>query len=361
MTCELPIGGEMSVTRADFIGGASGSAWPVYRGRRSLHCDSGRTALELALKHWRAQGRKPSSVWLPHYLCHSVAAGLKRAGVPLRFYEDGPGGLTGFESPSPQADDLVVAVHYFGRVNVPMLDFAANCQRDWGLIEDCVQSIYSDGVGVSGDYAITSMRKWWPAPDGASLHLADDGWTALLDAPDEGFVSRRLLAKLLREGNAACEQRYLELVGESEARLEMSGMARAPSWISSFLLNSVDLSAMLVRRRANFDILARLLVALGGASSPFRLLHSELGAGEVPLTLAILLPAKLRDSLRQFLAARRIFCPIHWQLDACASASAQSLSAQMLSLPIDQRYGEADMHRLADAVDSFFEGHSTRE
>ena len=355
MTFERPIGGEMPVTLADFIGGGPGPAWPAYRERLSLRCDSGRTAFELALRHWRAQGRKPSAVWLPHYLCHSVAAGLQRTSVPLCFYEDGPGGMTGFEPPSPRADDLVVAVHYFGRVNTRMLGFAANAQRDWGLVEDCVQSTYSDGVGVIGDYAVTSLRKWWSAPDGASLHLADHDWAVPLDAPDEGFVSRRLLAKLLREGDAASERRYLELVGESEARLDELGTARAPSWISGVLLDSVDLPAMAARRRANFDILARRLLALGEAGARLRLLNSELGAGEVPLALAILLPAELRDPLRQFLAARRIFCPVHWQLEAHASAAAQSLSAQMLSLPLDQRYGDADMHRLADAVDSFFE------
>ncbi len=356
MTCERPIGGEMPVTLADFVAKGPGPAWPAYRGRSSLRCDSGRTALELALRHWCAQGRKPAAVWLPHYLCHSVAAGLQRAGVLLRFYEDGPGGMTGFEPPTPRADDLVVAVHYFGRVNLPMLGFAANGQRDWGLIEDCVQSTYSAGVGASGDYAITSLRKWWPAPDGASLHLTDDGWAATLDAPDEGFVSRCLLAKLLREADAAFERRYLELVAESEARLDKSRTARAPSWISGVLLDSVDLPAMAVRRRTNFDILARRLLVPGAAGSSLRLLHSELGAGEVPLALPILLPAELRDPLRQFLAARRIFCPIHWQLEAHASAAAQSLSAQMLSLPLDQRYGDADMYRLADAVGSFFEG-----
>jgi hypothetical protein len=357
MTCERPIGGEMPITLADFTSGGRGSAWPAYQGRRSLRCDSGRTAIELALRHWCAQGRKPSAVWLPHYLCHSVAAGVRRASVPLRFYEDGPGGVTGLQPPSPRADDLVVAVHYFGRVNESMLGFAAAGQRDWGLIEDCVQSSYSDGVGISGDYAITSLRKWWPAPDGASLHLVDDHWAAPLQAPDEGFVSRRLMAKLLRLGDAACERRYLELVGESESRLDHSDTARAPSWISEALLESVDLHAMTARRRMNFEVLASRLLPLCEAGVPLRLLNSELGAGEVPLALPVLLPVGLRDRLRQWLAERRIFCPIHWQLEAHASAAAQSSSAQMLSLPLDQRYGDSDMHRLADAVDSFFEWH----
>lgn len=356
MTCEQSIGGEMPLALTDFMPESLGSAWPDYAGRRSIRCDSGRTALELAVKHWRAQGHKPSAVWLPHYLCNSVVAGLRRVGVPLRFYEDGPGGMTGFHPPSPKADDLVVAVHYFGRVSVAMLDFAATARRDWGLIEDCVQSTYSDGVGVSGDYAVTSLRKWWPAPDGASLHLADPDWTALLDAPDEGFVSRRLLAKLLREGDAVSEQRYLELVSESEALLDQSVTARAPSWISGLLLASVDLSTMAARRRKNFDILARRLLMLCEAGAPLRLLHARLEVGEVPMAMPILVPPDLRNPLRRSLAARRIFCPIHWQLEADSSIAAQSLSAQMLSLPLDQRYVESDMHRLADALGSFFEG-----
>jgi hypothetical protein len=356
MTCERPIGGEMPVSLADFMAEGPSSAWPTYQGRRSIRCDSGRTALALAVNHWCKQGHKPWAVWLPHYLCHSVAAGVRGSGVPLRFYEDGPGGMTGFQPPSPRADDLVVAVHYFGRVNEAMLGFAAAGKRDWGLIEDCVQSTYSDGVGVSGDYAITSLRKWWPAPDGASLHLADDDWAAPLEAPDEGFVSRRLMAKLLREGDAARERRYLELVDDSEAQLDQSDTARVPSWISGVLLESVDLPAMAARRRTNFDVLASRLLALCETGAPLRLLHSGLHAGEVPLALAVLLPAELRNPLRQWLAARRIFCPVHWQLEAHASAAAQSLSVQMLSLPLDQRYGDADMHRVADTVCSFFEG-----
>ena len=345
----------MQFTLADFTAVGLGSAWPAYQSRRTLRCDSGRSALELAVNHWCTQGRKPSAVWLPQYLCHSVAAGLQRAGVPLRFYEDGPASMTGFEPPSPHADDLVVVVHYFGRVNARMLGFAMAGKRDWGLIEDCVQSTYSEGVGISGDYAITSLRKWWPAPDGASLHLADDGWSAPLAAPDEGFVSRRLMAKLLREGDTDCERRYLELVRESEARLEQPGTARVPSWIAGVLLESVDVPEMMARRRANFESLVHRLPASRETGSLLRLLHPEIGAGEVPFALPILLPAERRDPLRRFLAARRIFCPIHWKLEAHASAAAKTLTAQMLSLPLDQRYGEADMHRLADAIGSFFE------
>lgn len=88
MTFDRAIGGEMAIAPADFMARGGGGGWPGFAGRHHVRCDSGRTALGLAVAHWCAQGRRPSAVWLPDYLCHSVAAGVLRAGVPLRFYED---------------------------------------------------------------------------------------------------------------------------------------------------------------------------------------------------------------------------------------------------------------------------------
>lgn len=346
----------MSLKIADFLAVGKESAWPSYEDRFCVHCDSGRTALDLSLRHWCEQGRKPSAIWLPHYLCQSVATRLQHNRVPLRFYEDGPGNIIGFEPPLPQSDDLVVVVHYFGCVNTKMLDFAARNAREWGLIEDCVQSAYSVGVGVSGEYAVNSMRKWWPAPDGAGLYLAGDGWSAPLARPDEGFVSRRLVAKLIRDQRTDSEQRYLELVADSEARLDASVASHEPSWVSASILESVDLRLMITRRRMNFEILSHRLQSLVEAGLPISLLHFEIENGEVPLAFPILLPTDLRDPLRRFLTERRIFCPVHWHLLSQASIAAQSLSSQLLSLPLDQRYTDVDMHHLADAISSFLEG-----
>lgn len=356
MTFDRAIGGEMAIAPADFMARGGGGGWPGFAGRHHVRCDSGRTALGLAVAHWCAQGRRPSAVWLPDYLCHSVAAGVLRAGVPLRFYEDSPDDLAEFVPPAPDADDLVVAVHYFGRINERMLSFACAGRRSWGLIEDCVQSAYSDGAGVTGEYAVTSLRKWWPVTDGATLHFDDPGWVAPVCPPDEGFVSRRLLAKLLREGDGASEQRYLELVAESEERLDRSAIARAPSWLSCALLDEADVPRMKARRRANLEVLVSRLQEVRRPGGPLRVFHPVLAPGEVPLVCPVRVPAEVRDALRSRLADRRIFCPIHWRLDAGAAPAAQTLASQMLSLPLDQRYDECDMRRLADEVGAFFEG-----
>jgi hypothetical protein len=53
-----------------------------------------------------------------------------------------------------------------------------------------------------------------------------------------------------------------------------------------------------------------------------------------------------RDALRAFLRERRIFAPVHW-LDAGPASDG------LLSLPVDQRYGPAEMDRIARAVRDF--------
>ena len=58
--------------------------------------------------------------------------------------------------------------------------------------------------------------------------------------------------------------------------------------------------------------------------------------------------------MRAELVRRRIFCPVHWplpqEIEEARFPEEHRLSAEMLGLPIDQRYEPADMQRLADEL-----------
>lgn len=356
---QAAIGGEFQVGCQAFFANKpeSASAWPEYSDMRCVRCDSGRSALLLALQHWQRQtGRRPD-VWMPSYLCTSLPEIVKRIGLRMRSYEDGPGGVLPFVPPQPSENDLIVVVHYFGHANLRALEWLSVLpSRRWGVIEDCVQAPYSGGVGGAGEYVITSLRKWWPATDGATLHYRGDAWRPELLKPDEGFVSRRLLATMLRSLGTDAEARHLTLLAESEARLDESLVARHISWVSEILLGAADRDAMCQRRRRNWNRLATILPGIFGWGSVLQPLFPSLAADAIPLAFPLHVEEHRRDGLRSHLATHRIYCPIHWQLDASARGAVAEFARSTLSLPIDQRYEVEDMDLMAQSIANFFEG-----
>lgn len=77
---------------------------------------------------------------------------------------------------------------------------------------------------------------------------------------------------------------------------------------------------------------------------------------DCPLFVPICVPAEKRDALRQFLGERGIYCPVHWPVSALHRLTARTRTTYEteVSLPCDQRYGTAEMHRIGQAVQIFF-------
>jgi hypothetical protein len=69
--------------------------------------------------------------------------------------------------------------------------------------------------------------------------------------------------------------------------------------------------------------------------------------------LALPVLCRERDKVRARLAARRIFCAVHW-LDgdwAHSGGRPTEWAASALSLPIDQRLGAAEIDRVVEAIE----------
>lgn len=352
MTCKGAIGGEIEVSLGMLrdAGGASDGVWPSLGQSYGVRCDTGRSALKLALRDWMARhtGAAPC-VWVPSYICPSVCEAVSQLGLKIERYVDRPM-PNSWRPPTPGPIDVVLVVHYFGLLNQDALRWLQGQEgRSWGAVEDCVQAPYSAGAGKAGDYAITSLRKWWAAPDGALVRAR---WPVAADAllpPDEGYVGRRAFAKLAR-GHHVDEATYLDWIEQSEERLECSA-PRAVSWLSERLLGAANLAQATHARRGNWLALEDGL----RARSSVRPLFGNLPDGAVPLAFPLLVAEGRRDALRRFLASQRIYCPVHWPLPALGNAEADvALSRQILSLPLDQRYGVTDMQSVIGCINEFF-------
>ena len=235
------------------------------------------------------------TVWSPHYVCHSVAQVVRQAGHALAYYGHRPSEQIFSPPPTPQSGDFVLLVHYFGLRNRAALDWlSAHATRDFAVLEDCVQSPHTAGVGRLADFAISSLRKWWPTPDGATLASAHSLDGLDLAASDEAFISQRMAAKQLR-AHGIGEERYLQWIDESESRLD-EAVPRQASWLAASLLGDMDLDAAMAARRENWFALAEGLAGLRGVAPLF----GELAVDEIPLAYPVVLPATSRQKLRAF-------------------------------------------------------------
>jgi len=345
------IGGEFELSRTDLeFDTTPHPAMPSFGAKHEFWLDTGRSALAVIARHL-ARTARDSTVWLPAYGCASIAAPFLQQGLRTRYYEVGARLERIDVDPAPR--DTLLFIHYFGARNHTARRRAEEFRAAavW-VIEDCVQAALTTAIGTHGDYALTSMRKMLPQPDGALLASRED---LVIDAetPDEAFVNARVVGKLQR-GALLDSDAFLPLFEQSEARLA-ADRPRTMSWISRQLLARSDLAMIAARRCANFAMLWQALNQIAPRTGVVPLLR-ELESGEVPLGCPVVVDGGRRDALRSHLAGRDIFCPIHWDLahlTGGAFSGERALSAASLTLPIDQRYDERDMTTILDCISTF--------
>jgi len=221
-------------------------------------------------------------------------------------------------------------------------------------------------IGGVGDFVLTSFRKYLPVPDGGLVLCRAPGVVLPRLAPAAGgFVQRRMAGKVLRyrflheeTGNRRLERAFLDRFQEAEAEIDHRVPRCGMSQLSLRLLNHLDIAGAVRQRRDNFRTLLDAVeggTRLGDFCQP---LFSCLPEGVSPLAFPVRVRGGARDRLRRELAARRVFCPVHWALPEEVRAAdfpqAHAISADILSIPIDQRYDTADMqdllHRLNESA-----------
>jgi dTDP-4-amino-4,6-dideoxygalactose transaminase len=256
----------------------------------------------------------------------------------------------------------VLFINYFGFPPSPearevLLRLRGRCR----VIEDCAHGSFLEGagpaVGQTGDFVLTSFRKYLPVPDGGLVVNRTELSLPPLPEPQGRFARYRLLAKYLRGEflNDGCregrlEDAYLFLFAEAERELDGAVPLEAMSAASEAVLAGTDLADVREQRRRNYAFLLRQFAEAPRLRSVGAPLLPELPPGVSPLVFPLRVAAGRRDALRRGLIARRVFCPVHWRLpeeiDPGRFGESVRLSHECLGLPIDQRYAEEDLRGL---------------
>lgn len=320
--------------------------------------DSGRSALYLALQDILARGGKKEA-WVPAYCCHSLLQPFVLLNFRVHYYSMGltltsPCGL-----PEYLDGETFLYINYFGKINYPIQKWIID-QRYKGnsffVIEDCVQSLFTENAGTTGDYSIYSLRKFIEVLDGGVLVSKHALASFPLGSPDEGFISQKVVGKLIRGYEISVSDTCLSLLENAEALLDNFAGPRTVSWITCYLLRRIDYDRVVSTRRNNWFRFRDILNDQCSTCLHVEPLFTELAAGEVPLGFPIRVKWPERDRLRRYLGSQGIYCPVHWILPAEIHSWPQDLelSRSILTIPIDQRVNEEDLSYVAEVLANYF-------
>jgi hypothetical protein len=307
------------------LGGGRGIPWLD----NAVGYQSARSALSAVLR-----ATKPNAVWVPHYICGAVDDALRSASVTVRRYalSDALGVPIDLKV---AATDTVICVDYFGICGAEV-DRALDRFGSARVIVDASQSLFLSHR--LGSIVIYSPRKFLGVPDGGLVLGAQQ--LAPLQAAIEGESiarSQHLLWRLA--GYVEAGYGAFRAAEDSLSSCEPHAM----SCLTHTLLRMADMDAVATKRVRNYERLAQLLDSEG-----FHV--PSLPTDAIPLCCPV--TCNNAASVRRELTSKRIFTPSYWP-DAVLpeeDRAAHRLRDGTVYLPCDQRYGDAEMERIARCV-----------
>jgi len=324
--------------------------------RANVLCASGRDALRILIEHGLAKhGWK--RLYVPCYYCREVVASLVSTGIEVRLYSDGPLDPvpnTGAVAACP--GDVMLRVNFFGLRG--RLGTASVCPPGAEIIDDFSHDPWChDAWNGDSDWAIASLRKTLPLPDGGVL------WSPRGHAlPRQPALTRahrlvslqKLSAMLLKteylRGKPVAKETYRRLAESSEAGLSQGSISGAPEWTRA-LVECLPALAWRDRRRDNHETLSTALADIPGLKIP----QPSDDTRTCPFSAIVIADDRaLRDRIRAALISRSVYPAILWPLDEPIidqiPADYIDLSHRMFSIQCDARYTPSDMIRVAEMI-----------
>lgn len=288
---------------------------------------SGRSAL-----HYILRICKPAVVYVPFYTCNALLQSFEAAGVAFRLYTIDEN-LEPITLPVLANDEYFLYINYFGlkEATVSKLSVMYNDR----LIVDCTQAFFTKGNGKS--WFFNSCRKFFGVPDGAYLYPPNHIQVEVIESRNEVYTVEHLIKRFnghTREGYEAFKE------NENLCGPEVTGM----SVLSQHLLSNINYSEVMARRRANYKCLHHLFKNQNQLSI---FIEEE----SVPMVYPLITEHQID---RNVLYEGGFYIPTFWAEVKVGGDSEfkteRKMAERLLPLPIDHRYNEADMQRMAAAI-----------
>lgn len=295
---------------------------------RAYRFHSARQAMECILS-----ARKYKAVFVPFYICDSVLEPFQRLGITPLFYKLNERLDPASLPPRLPRETALLLVNYFG-VKQHGVNRLARQYRH--VIVDNTQAFFSHPLKCVD--TIYSPRKFFGVADGG--YLCSD-FKIAMDYPLASSAER--IGAMVKRLECGPEVGYADFQAAEKALVKAPIQRMSP--LTERILWSIDYPSARIRRRENFRFLADRLGRLN------RFAWSAKDAMEG----ALCYPLWMKDghSVKKALIKERIFVPTYWA-EVKSRVEADSLEHHLVDdlicLPIDQRYGIAEMRRVVAVV-----------
>lgn len=284
-----------------------------------LALSTGRNALAYLCK---AKGIK--KVYIPYFLCESVAGVLHRENVDFEYY-DVTGELLPRFSGKLCENEYLYVVNYYGRLSTELVLSLKNTYDR--IILDNVHAFFTKPV--NGIDTIYSCRKFFGVPDGA--YLATDKFLENVEKDCSDGRTSHIYGRIA-DGAAAHYQEF-KANDFSFKTLPITLM----SDLTHKMLADIDYEFVKERRSENYNFLAGELDKLNALDAVCE---------EGPYTYPFM--TKNGDALRKKLIENKIYVATLWP--GLSDGFSQNLANNILPLPCDQRYTGKDLERIVEII-----------
>ncbi len=287
---------------------------------------SGRAAFECLLRGHPAPLRR---LWVPRFTCDTVLVPLARLGLEAARYAC-TDELMPLLPERFEPGDAVLLTDYFGLTTPTITPVAAALQAQGvPVFVDATTAFFAEPLPEVPTFY--SPRKFMGVSDGGIARAPYA--IPLPDAEDENLSRSRVLLLRARHGALAA----LPASDAAEHALHAAPRRMAP--LTRALMAATDYARMAEARCRNYRRLHQALAPLNHLTLP-----------DEPPSAPMCYPfVSAIPGLRDELIDAGIALPLFWPevLEACEPDSTEHrLARRLLPLPLDQRYGEADMERL---------------
>jgi dTDP-4-amino-4,6-dideoxygalactose transaminase len=311
---------------------------PWADGIRPEYLETGRQALNAIARNLLNRGVK--LVFLPEYLCESILEPFLVNSLAVSFLPMTDGlqiDLRALERLGQQTagkQSAVLMVRYFGHARDD--DYIRQIARLQNLgnivVEDLTHSLF-DVTRSTADYTFASLRKLLPVASGAMVTGIDSHtWPVRSELADELWMHMDSKKEYLNGGNInrSFYKGLLSASGVLEGTLEPHRMDGR----SFELLEYLPYGRFIQSRRHNFAALTEQLASVRDIS----ILNQE----NTSIATHLVLRTSDSSGVRQKLAERGIYCPMHWPRPDGLPAQVPWKDGHF-SIPIDHRYSTDDM------------------
>ncbi len=296
-----------------------------YQGREyhedALRLNSGRHCLEYWLL---ARGAK--KLYLPRFLCSSVADTCRKVGVAVEYYSIDTHFRPIFQSTLGEEEWLYV-VNFYGQLSDE--DLLVLKQTHKHILVDNAQAFFHKPF--EGVDTLYTCRKFFGVADGGYLYT--DARLSQNPEQDCSYDRMGFLFGRMEKGAGEFYSQYTT----NNRRLSEEPVKQM-SKTTQNILKSLDYDRIAAQRTANFAYLHQQLQAVNKLT-----LTVPEGAFMYPLYV------EKGAELRKILQQKKIFVPTLWPdvLNLCPpTAPEYDMAENILPLPVDQRYSRQDMQSI---------------